>query len=161
MIFNRVLIKKTSDNSSFKLKLQPYQQTRHRLLSIYSTHLLFEIASVLLVYENQVEVISHWELLVDVSHAGRQLIARQKQADGDGFSWRSRGQQQEWDQSGQKRKVRRETDIPNSPLTGAPSIISYFAMVSFSLYTLGPEPVVSRLMMSISICLILILTRRK
>lgn len=40
-------------------------------------------------------------------------------------------------------------------------MISYFAIVSFSWYTLGPVPVVSRLMMSISMCLILILTSRK
>lgn len=48
-----------------------------------------------------------------------------------------------------------------SPLTGAPSMISYLAMVSFSWYTLGPVPVVSLLMMSISMCLILIRTSRK
>lgn len=49
----------------------------------------------------------------------------------------------------------------NSPRTGAPSMISYLAIVSFSWYTLGPVPVVSRLMISISMCLILILTSRK
>lgn len=40
-------------------------------------------------------------------------------------------------------------------------MISYLAMVSFSWQTLGPVPVVSRLMMSISMCLILIRTSRK
>lgn len=70
----------------------------------------------------------------------------------------------------------------DSPLTGAPSIISYLnsekafinifpermsivgtylAIVSLSWNVLGPDPVVSRFMMATSMCLIFILTRRK
>ena len=51
--------------------------------------------------------------------------------------------------------------LPWVPLTGAPSMISYLAMVSFSWYTAAPAPVVSRRMMSISMCRILIRTNRK
>lgn len=47
------------------------------------------------------------------------------------------------------------------PLTGPPSINSNFARVSVSTYVLGPDPVDSRLLISSSIFLILILTRRK
>ena len=48
-----------------------------------------------------------------------------------------------------------------SPLTGAPSIISYFARVSLSLFALLPEPVVSFRRISISMCFNFILTWRK
>ena len=48
-----------------------------------------------------------------------------------------------------------------SPLTGAPSMTSYFAIVSDSLYVLGPTPVLSLLRISTSMCLILIRTSRK
>ena len=47
------------------------------------------------------------------------------------------------------------------PLTGAPSMISYFAIVSFSLYVLGPVPVVSLFIICISMCFILIRTSIK
>lgn len=40
------------------------------------TYLLFKIASLLLIDENQVEVVPHGELLVNVPHGGRHLIAR-------------------------------------------------------------------------------------
>lgn len=40
------------------------------------TYLLFKIASLLLINENQVEVVPHGELLVNVPHSGRHLIAR-------------------------------------------------------------------------------------
>lgn len=38
-------------------------------------HLLFEVASFLLVYQHQVEIIAHRELLVDVPHGGGELVA--------------------------------------------------------------------------------------
>lgn len=48
------------------------------------------------------------------------------------------------------------------PLTGAPSMISYLAIVSFSVNTFtGPEPVVSRFIIAISMCLILMRTSKK
>lgn len=47
------------------------------------------------------------------------------------------------------------------PLTGAPSINSNLARVSVSTYVLGPDPVDSRRLISSSIFLILILTKRK
>ena len=57
-----------------------------------SVYLLFKIASFLLVYEDQVEVVPHWELLVYVPHCRRHLIAGQKQPDGDGLSCDTGGQ---------------------------------------------------------------------
>ncbi len=45
------------------------------------THLLLEVSSLLLVNENQVKVISHGELLVDVPHGGGEVVAREKDAD--------------------------------------------------------------------------------
>lgn len=48
-----------------------------------------------------------------------------------------------------------------TPLTGAPSINSNFARVSVSTYVLGPDPVDSLRLISSSIFLILILTKRK
>lgn len=41
-------------------------------------NLLFEVASLLLIYQHQVQVISHRELLVNVSHGGSQVIAGQE-----------------------------------------------------------------------------------
>ena len=49
----------------------------------------------------------------------------------------------------------------DAPLTGAPSMISCFAIVSDSLYWLGTAPVVSRRMMESSMCLILMRTSKK
>ena len=49
----------------------------------------------------------------------------------------------------------------DTPLTGAPSMISCFAIVSDSLYWLGTAPVVSRRMMESSMCLILIRASKK
>lgn len=51
--------------------------------------------------------------------------------------------------------------VTNLPLTGAPSIISYFAIVSFSLKIFGEFPTVSRLIIAISINLIFIRTNKK
>lgn len=48
-----------------------------------------------------------------------------------------------------------------SPRTGAPSIISYFASVSLSLFALLPDPVDSRLRISTSMCFSFILTCRQ
>lgn len=47
------------------------------------------------------------------------------------------------------------------PLAGAPSMTSYLVMVSLSLYWLDPVPAVSRRMMAISMCLILMRTNKK
>ena len=48
-------------------------------------YLLFEVAPLLLVHQHQVEIVAHRELLVDVTHRGRQLVPTQKQADWDRF----------------------------------------------------------------------------
>ena len=55
-------------------------------ISLYISHLLFEVASLLLIDQNQVEVIPDGELLVDVPHGGRQFIPTQEQTYGDGFT---------------------------------------------------------------------------
>lgn len=47
-----------------------------RLLSL--AYLLFEVASLLLVDQHQVQVVAHGELLVDVSHGGSQIVTSQK-----------------------------------------------------------------------------------
>ena len=49
----------------------------------------------------------------------------------------------------------------DSPRTGAPSMTSYFAIVSLSLCVLAPLSVLSLRLISSSMCLILILTNRK
>lgn len=41
-------------------------------------YLLFEVASLLLIDQHEVQVISHRELLVNVSHGGSQIIASQE-----------------------------------------------------------------------------------
>lgn len=56
-----------------------------------STHLLFEVAPLLLVYQHQVEVIAHRELLIYVSHGGCELIPCQEEPDGDGLTCKGRG----------------------------------------------------------------------
>lgn len=49
-------------------------------------YLLLEVAPLLLIYEHQVEVVAHRELLVGVFHGRRHLIAGQEQPDGDGLA---------------------------------------------------------------------------
>lgn len=61
----------------------------------------------------------------------------------------------------QDKKKTKFNCVNKLPLTGAPSIISYFAIVKLSVNVLGPDPVVSRLIIAISICLIFILTSKK
>lgn len=56
----------------------------------WRAHLLLEVAPLLLVNQHQVEVVAHRELLVDVPHGGRELVARQEEADGDGLSCKGR-----------------------------------------------------------------------
>lgn len=57
-----------------------------------SSYLLLEIAPLLLIDENQVEVVAHRKLLVDVPHGRRHLVARKEQPDGDGLSYRTASQ---------------------------------------------------------------------
>lgn len=54
-------------------------------------HLLFEVAPFLLIYQHQVEIITHRELLVDVPHGGGELVARQEEPDWDGLSCKVQG----------------------------------------------------------------------
>lgn len=49
--------------------------------------LLFEVSSLFFIYKNQVQVVTHWELLVDVPHGGGQLISGKKQTDGNWLAW--------------------------------------------------------------------------
>lgn len=49
-------------------------------------HLLFEVSPVLLIHQHQVKEVPHRELLVDVPHGGCQVVASQKQTDGNGLS---------------------------------------------------------------------------
>lgn len=53
------------------------------------TNLLLKVAPLLLIDENQVEVVAHRKLLVDVPHGRRHLVARKEQPDGDGLSYRT------------------------------------------------------------------------
>lgn len=55
-------------------------------------HLLFEIAPFLLIYQHQVKVIAHRELLVDVTHGWGELIPSQEEPDWDGFSWKGQAE---------------------------------------------------------------------
>ena len=50
-------------------------------------YLLLEVSPLLLVYQHQVKVVSHRELLVDVSHSRGQFIPAQKQTDRDRLTW--------------------------------------------------------------------------
>ena len=51
-------------------------------------HLLFEVPPLLLVHQNQVDIVTNRELLVDVPHGGRQVIPTQEQANGNGLTCR-------------------------------------------------------------------------
>lgn len=55
------------------------------------THLLLEVAPFLLIYQHQVEVIAHRELLIYVTHGGCELIPCQEEPDGDGLTCKGRG----------------------------------------------------------------------
>eukprot|EP00962_Isochrysis_galbana_P043041 scaffold16258_cov141-Isochrysis_galbana.AAC.9 len=61
-----------------------------------------------------------------------------------------------WSKAARKRRIGID-----SPRTGAPSMISYLATVSLSLYAFAPVPEDSRLMMASSMCFILIRTSKK
>ena len=50
------------------------------------THLLFEVPPLLLVHQNEVDVVTDGELLVDVSHGRCQLVTAQEQANGNGLT---------------------------------------------------------------------------
>lgn len=58
---------------------------RSRKKTSSAPHLLFEVASLFLIDQHQVEVITHRELLVDVPHGWSQLIASQEKPDGNGL----------------------------------------------------------------------------
>ena len=48
-------------------------------------HLLLEVPPLLLVHQDQVEVVADTELLVDIPHGGREVVAGQEETDGDGL----------------------------------------------------------------------------
>lgn len=50
-----------------------------------ASHLLFKVAPLFLIDQHQVEVITHGELLIDVPHRWSQLVASQKEPDGNGL----------------------------------------------------------------------------
>jgi len=49
---------------------------------------LFKVPPLLFVNQYQVEVVADTELLVDVTHGGREVIASQEQANGNGLACR-------------------------------------------------------------------------
>lgn len=57
-------------------------------LSCVCMYLLFEVTPLLLVYEHQIEVVSHRVLLVDDPHRRSDLIASQKKSNRDGLPWK-------------------------------------------------------------------------
>ena len=55
-------------------------------LGNFPTYLLFEVPSLLLVHQHQVEVVPHAELFIDVLHGGSEVVASQEQANGNGLA---------------------------------------------------------------------------
>lgn len=94
------------------------------------SHLLFEVAPLLFINQHQVQVVAHRKLLVDVSHRGGQVVASQEQPDGNGLAW----DENTFPQFGNDVSWAKGPTMQTCalPLTGAPSMISYLAMVSFS-----------------------------
>ena len=115
----------------------------------WSAYLLLEVSPILLINQDQVEVVSYTELLVHLAERWCQVEATEEQANGNGFTCAA--------------AISPDTRYVSEsvPLTGAPSMISNFVIVSLSLYWFGGEPVVSRRMIDSSMCLILIRTSRK
>ncbi len=52
------------------------------------TDLLLEVSSLLLINQDQVEIVAHRELLVDVPHCRRQLVTTEEQPNWDGLAWK-------------------------------------------------------------------------
>ena len=50
-----------------------------------TTHLLLEVPPLFFVNEYQVEIVPHTELLVDVLHRGREVVAGEEESDGNGL----------------------------------------------------------------------------
>lgn len=67
-----------------RFQIRPFQAEGDHPIS---SHLLFEVAPFLFINQHQVQVIAHRKLLVDVSHRGGQVVASQKQPDGNGLAW--------------------------------------------------------------------------
>ena len=85
-------------------------------------HLLFEISSILLIHQNQIDVVANRKLLINISHCRSEVIATQEQANGNGLPCGM-----EW-----RRSLCNPQRISEVPRTGAPSMISYLAICSFS-----------------------------
>ena len=52
---------------------------------MHVAHLLFKVSSLFFINQDQVEVVPHTELFIDVLHGRREVIAGQKQANGNGL----------------------------------------------------------------------------
>lgn len=64
------------------------QSTGPRRTNSSVSHLLFKVASLFLIDQHQIEVITHRELLIDVPHRWSQLVASQKESDGNGLPYK-------------------------------------------------------------------------
>lgn len=122
--------KKDTTNGGMRFWRTPTLQT-----SIY--YLLFKVSSVLLIHQHQVKEVAHGELLVDVPHGGCQIIPCRRQqmppSPNNFKQWSATTLKQE------ELPARKSLMGIDSPLTGAPSMISYFATVSVSVVVLGPK----------------------
>lgn len=135
-------------------------------MHMWARYLLFKISPVLFIHQHQIKEVAHRELLVDISHGGCQVISWQEVEDAmshytfewncawnkddeadtqcssnlnclySEFIYRVGQRREEW---GEELPARNNLMGMDSPLTGAPSMISYFATVSVSVVVLGPE----------------------
>jgi len=76
--------KSDSKKQSCKLKPCEWQHRAHKHKtadSCRSLYLLFEVSAVFLIDQDKVQVVANGELLVDISHRRRQVVAIEEQAD--------------------------------------------------------------------------------
>lgn len=115
--------------------------------------LLLEISPILFVNQDEIEVVANAEFLVNLSERWGEVEATQEKSNRDDFAFRVIQRVRIFAESRNYKRV--------IPLAGAPSMISNLTMVSLSLYWLGTAPVVSRLIIDNSMCLILMRTNKK
>ena len=151
------------------LKLTQGQLPDPLPLAPQSDLLLFEVSPLLLVHKHQVQVVPghHWvkkcplrrgrdemyspdgKFLVDIPHGGSEVVSREEHANGNALA------------------PHRSTvhDLVSVDMWIYLLLIvcnaTHLAMVSFSWKVFGPLPVVSLLIIAISMCLIFMRTRRK
>src|SRR5262249_47662806 len=91
--------------------------------------LLLEVATILLIHKNKVQVVFERELVVDVAVGRRQIEWSEEKPDWDRFTYIEESVIMRL-HKGQLGAI--------LPRTGAPSMISNFVTVSLSLYKFGP-----------------------